>query len=84
MKKAITGFFEEQPGVKSWTRMSMTLIIATACLCALIVVISAVLDGEYNHTGLIVSMFTIATGGKVAQKIFGEKKPTIINEDSYE
>jgi glycerol uptake facilitator-like aquaporin len=74
MMKSITGFFEEKPHVKSWTRLSMSWIIITACVCALIVVIAAAAKGEFDHDTLILGMFTVGTGGKVVQKVFGEKK----------
>lgn len=72
--KSVTGFFEEKPNVKSWTRLSMSWIIVTACVCALIVVIAAAAKGEFDHDTLILGMFTVATGGKVVSKIFGEKQ----------
>jgi hypothetical protein len=73
-----TGFFEEKPGVWSFVRLASAVLIGLGCLIALLEVNYCMwFDGKYVvHTGLIDSLVFSGLGGKITQKIFGEKKNT--------
>jgi hypothetical protein len=73
------GFFEEGPGVLSFTRLASAVLIGVGCLIALFEVnyyMYCVVTGKaYEiHTGLIDSLVMSGLGGKVLQKVFGEKQ----------
>lgn len=80
------GFFEEEPGVKSFVRLASSVLIATGCLIAIIEVnyymYALMHDKEYDvHVALIDGLVMSGLGSKVAQKIWGENKKTEKNAD---
>lgn len=63
-----TGFFEEQPGIKSWIRLAGTYCL----LLAGFVVVNSTLKCKDVPIDLIVVLLSAGVAGKVAQK-FAEK-----------
>lgn len=70
------GFFEEKPGVKSWTRLIATVPIVVGCLIALLEINYCMwINNKYEvHVALIDSLVVGGFGAKVLQKVFGEKE----------
>lgn len=69
-----TGFFEEKPGVQSFSRIGMAVNLAVAAF----VTVYIVLDGSANdgdHILLIFGLWTMMYGGKNAAKYFENLKP---------
>jgi hypothetical protein len=78
-----TGFFEEKPNVWSFTRLASATLIGIGCLIALAEINYCMFgSNEYEvHTGLIDSLIMSGLGGKVLQKVFGEKKQEKVEEN---
>lgn len=72
----MTGFFEEEAGIWSFTRLASAVLIAVGCLIAILEINYCMwFENKYEvHTGLIDSLIMSGLGGKVLQKVFGEKK----------
>lgn len=69
-----TGFFEERPGVKSWTRLAMSVLILSGVIIAFVDIIANVIDPVREiHTALIGELAGMGVAGKVTQKILAEK-----------
>ena len=63
--------FEEKNGQLSWTRVTMSIVIAIALLIALTEVVFTLFEPSYDiHETLILTLIGIGTGGKVTQKAF--------------
>jgi hypothetical protein len=63
--------FEEKNGQLSWTRVTMSIVIAIALLIALTEVTFTLFEPSYDiHETLILTLIGIGTGGKVTQKAF--------------
>lgn len=72
------GFFKEKPNVWSFTRLASGVVIAIGCLIALLEInyyfYAVMHEKTYEiHTMLIDGLILAGFGGKVTQKIFGEK-----------
>jgi hypothetical protein len=83
------GFFQEKPNVWSFTRLASGVIIALGCIIALLEVnyyfYSIMHDKTYEiHTMLIDGLILAGIGGKITQKIFGEKEKPQDNGEQQE
>lgn len=67
--KNTTNFFEEKPNVKSFTRLSAGVIVASALCWGFIDVVASIFVKDYDvHESLILGAIGLALGAKVFQK----------------